>query len=63
MPNKDWMNIENFLSEDYEKGVERFFDYVFTKIGESIRCPCMKCVNIKFGSRELVHGHLLIVLR
>jgi len=35
-------------------------DYVFTKLGtESIRRSCTKCVNIEFGTRELVHGHPL----
>jgi len=54
------MNIEDYLSEEYEKVVESFLDYAFTKLGtKSIRCPCMKCVNIEFGSRELVYGHLL----
>jgi len=59
-PNKDWMNIDDHLSEEYEKGVESFLDYAFTKLGtESIRCPCVKCLNVEFGNRELVHGHLL----
>lgn len=36
-PNKDWMNLEDCLSEDYEKGVESFLDCAFTKLGtESI---------------------------
>jgi len=59
-PNKNWMNLEDHLCEDYEKGVESFLDYACTKLGtESIRCPCTKCVSIEFGNRELVHGHLL----
>ena len=59
-PNKDWMNLENYLSENYEKGVKSFLDYAFTKLGaEFIRCLCTKFANIEFGSRGLVHGHLL----
>ena len=42
VPNKDWMNIENYRSEDYEKGVKSSFDYAFTKLETKfIRCPCM----------------------
>jgi len=60
VPNKDWMNMEEYLSEDYEKGVISFLDYAFGMLGtDSIRCPCRKCLNIEFGSRDLVHGHLL----
>ena len=40
--------------------MESFLDYAFTKQGtESICCPCLKCLNIEFGSPELVHGHVL----
>ncbi|KAJ8449215.1 hypothetical protein Cgig2_021679 [Carnegiea gigantea] len=59
-PNKDWMNLEDYLSEDYEKRMASFLDYTFTKlVTESIWCPHVKCINMKFRSRELVHGHLL----
>jgi len=59
-PNNDWINIDDRLSEDYEKGVKSFLDCAFSKLGiESSRCPCVKCANIKFGDRDLVHGHLL----
>ena len=59
-PNKNWTNLEDCLSEDYEKREESFSDYAFTDLGtESIQCTCTKCVNIKFGSCELVHRHLL----
>ena len=60
VPNKEWMNIEDHLGEYYEKGVESFLDYAFTRLGtETIRCPCVKCVNIGFETREEVQGHLL----
>ena len=40
--------------------MKTILNYAFTKLRkESICCPCKKCVNIEFGSRELVHGHLL----
>ena len=59
-PKKDWMNIKDYLSEDHEKGVENFLEYAFTKLGiVSIHCPFMKCVNVEFGSHELVHGNFL----
>jgi len=60
VPNKEWMNIEDHLGEDYEKGVESFLNYAFTRLGiETIRCPCVKCVNIEFGTHKEVQGHLL----
>ena len=40
--------------------MESFLDYAFTKLGtEFICCPCVKCINIEFRNRDLVHGHLL----
>lgn len=54
------MNFEDHLGKDYEKGVESFLDFAFTRLGTAtIRCPCVKCVNIKFGMREEVQGNLL----
>ena len=32
-PDKNLMNINGHLSDDYEKGVEIFLDYAFTILG------------------------------
>ncbi|KAL2943438.1 Neural cell adhesion molecule L1 [Bienertia sinuspersici] len=61
-PNKDWMAIEDYINdESYKVGVDSFLDLAFQKMGtETIRCLCLKCLNIETGAREKVRNHLLV---
>ncbi|KAG6493785.1 hypothetical protein ZIOFF_048788 [Zingiber officinale] len=60
-PSKEWMSFFNDrFNEKYKVGVEQFLNYAFKKTSEenSIRCPCAKCSNTDYGSREVVEMHL-----
>ncbi|KAG6503091.1 hypothetical protein ZIOFF_035380 [Zingiber officinale] len=60
-PSKEWMSFFNDrFNEKYKVGVEQFLNYAFKKTSEenSIRCPCVKCNNTDYGSREVVEMHL-----
>ncbi|XP_042446315.1 uncharacterized protein LOC122031244 [Zingiber officinale] len=62
-PDKKWMDLINDrLGEAYGQGIENFLDYAFERTGETneIRCPCVKCANAHFGSREYVKMHLIV---
>ncbi|XP_047339972.1 uncharacterized protein LOC124943518 [Impatiens glandulifera] len=62
-PDKKWMDLINDrIGNEYGKGVEKFLDYAFERLGPTneIRCPCVKCVNVDSGSRELVQMHLIV---
>ncbi|XP_073045933.1 uncharacterized protein [Primulina eburnea] len=60
-PSKEWMIFFNDrFNEKYKVGVEQFLNYAFKKTSEenNIRCPCVKCNNTDYGSREVVEMHL-----
>ncbi|KAL2893830.1 Serine--tRNA ligase [Bienertia sinuspersici] len=61
-PNKDWMAIVDYINdESYKAGVDSFLDFAFQKLGtETIRCLCLKCLNIETGDRDKVRNHLLV---
>ncbi|KAL2937153.1 Claudin-8 [Bienertia sinuspersici] len=61
-PNKDRMAIEDYINdESYKAGVDSFLDFAFQKLGtETIRCPCLRCLNIETGDRDKVRNHLLV---
>ncbi|KAG6524289.1 hypothetical protein ZIOFF_014195 [Zingiber officinale] len=62
-PDKKWMDLINDrLGEAYGQGIENFLDYAFerTRATNEIRCPCVKCANAHFGSREYVKMHLIV---
>ncbi|XP_020258591.1 uncharacterized protein LOC109835000 [Asparagus officinalis] len=70
-PNKDWMDLvdDDRLDPKYKEGVDQFLDYAYEKLLDSfnekdedfeIRCPCIKCSNVKSGNRELVKTHLIV---
>jgi len=62
-PDKQWMQlIHNRLDDAYIHGVERFLNYMFTRLREAneIRCPCVKCCNAISRTREMVISHLIV---
>ncbi|KAK9116338.1 hypothetical protein Sjap_015285 [Stephania japonica] len=64
VPDKQWIKLVDTdrFSETYEDGVEQFLDYAFKMTGEidMIRCPCVRCNNTDYGSREIVRSHLKV---
>ncbi|XP_019189999.1 PREDICTED: uncharacterized protein LOC109184453 [Ipomoea nil] len=62
-PSKKWMSFFNDrLNEHYKDGVQKFLNYAFLKTAEEhkIRCPCVKCKNSGYRSREVVEMHLYV---
>ncbi|XP_039133312.1 uncharacterized protein LOC120270384 [Dioscorea cayenensis subsp. rotundata] len=57
---KSWMH-KSRLSNEYAKGVESFLDFAFDKSSEDnmIVCPCVKCANVHWHTREVVEEHLM----
>ena len=52
--NKTWMQLWYRRHSDYEKGVNEFLDFAFSRscVEQYIRCPCLKC-NSVFLTRRL----------
>ncbi|XP_020249180.1 uncharacterized protein LOC109826563 [Asparagus officinalis] len=70
-PSKDWMDLvdDDRLDPKCKEGVDQFLDYAYEKLLDSfnendedfeIRCPCIKCNNVKSGNRESVRTHLIV---
>ena len=65
--NREWMHrrldAKGLLSDEFARGVVQFMDfaYLHPKIVDygCIKCPCLKCRNLKFNDRETVHYHLI----
>ncbi|XP_039123295.1 uncharacterized protein LOC120259901 [Dioscorea cayenensis subsp. rotundata] len=57
---KSWMHKPR-LSNEYVEGVESFLDFPFDKSSEDnmIVCPCVKCANVHWHTREVVEEHLM----
>ncbi|KAH6763042.1 S-adenosylmethionine carrier 1 [Perilla frutescens var. hirtella] len=58
--NKEWMSLFNDrLNEKYQIGVETFLNFAFGMAGSNhtILCPCVKCINTEYKSREEVKLH------
>ncbi|XP_039138748.1 uncharacterized protein LOC120276078 [Dioscorea cayenensis subsp. rotundata] len=57
---KSWMR-KSRLSQEYEDGVEQFLNFAFANSSEDDRiiCPCIKCVNIHWQTRETVLEHFV----
>ena len=62
MADKSWMDISDRRLPQYEKGVNEFLEFAFEKIdeGRAVRCPCKKCNNNLFRTRESIYEHLII---
>ncbi|KAM7274651.1 hypothetical protein ACFE04_016517 [Oxalis oulophora] len=47
-------------SNDYRKGVQAFIDFAhINAVRSQIKCPCLKCCNLKRLSIDIVHQHIL----
>ncbi|KAL4574207.1 hypothetical protein LXL04_021033 [Taraxacum kok-saghyz] len=60
---RDWMykrSYEGYLSMSYKAKVKDFLDVACSnEVGDCIRCPCFRCKNKFFKTREEVELHLL----
>ncbi|KAF7123242.1 hypothetical protein RHSIM_Rhsim12G0007200 [Rhododendron simsii] len=58
---KSWMQLTNTTDPEYQKGVQEFLQFAFDRSRPviKIRCPCMKCYNCYFRTREEAEDHLL----
>jgi len=61
MMDKSWIHIKNRTLPEYLNGMEQFLDYAFCnpEIGVKIQCPCTKCNNVLWKTREEVKNDLL----
>ncbi|KAK8949046.1 hypothetical protein KSP39_PZI005941 [Platanthera zijinensis] len=59
---KRWMDIGDRRQPAYINGVNSFLDFAFnhSSRGNIIRCPCYKCGNNHFHTREIVFVHLIL---
>ncbi|XP_058746586.1 uncharacterized protein LOC131619515 [Vicia villosa] len=58
---KEWTKLPWF-SQEYINGVTRFLDFAFTKgspQGGELLCPCAKCKNIYWKTRDIIRDHLI----
>ncbi|XP_057795034.1 uncharacterized protein LOC131011265 [Salvia miltiorrhiza] len=58
---KSWINLNNRRLPQYEEGVRQFlsFAYATKDVQEKIRCPCKRCNNVLYQSRDDVEADLL----
>ncbi|XP_058750628.1 uncharacterized protein LOC131623640 [Vicia villosa] len=57
---KEWTKL-NPATKEYQSGLDFFLDYAYTKgkpRGKEILCPCAKCYNSKWFTRNEVRNHL-----
>ncbi|CAL9010589.1 unnamed protein product [Prunus brigantina] len=56
---KSWMHADR-RSKAYELGVEGFLNFVVENLGNTthIRCPCVKCGNIRLFGVGIIRDHL-----
>lgn len=59
---KTWIDIENRRCPEYVNGVNNFLQFAFAHASrvDKIRCPCYKCCNATFQTRNIVYSHLLL---
>ncbi|GMI93982.1 hypothetical protein HRI_003067500 [Hibiscus trionum] len=59
---KIWMEIIDRRLPLYEKGVNEFLEFAFSQIDEGRKghCPCKKCNNNLFRTRESIYEHLIV---
>ncbi|XP_060213848.1 uncharacterized protein LOC132641015 [Lycium barbarum] len=61
MMDKNWILIKNRILPEYLTGMEQFLNYAFSnpEVGVTIQCPCIKCNNVLWKTREEVELDLL----
>ncbi|XP_058746180.1 uncharacterized protein LOC131619054 [Vicia villosa] len=58
---KEWTKLPWF-SQEYINGVTRFLDFAFANgrpQGGELLCPCAKCKNIYWKTRDIIKDHLI----
>ncbi|XP_058766785.1 uncharacterized protein LOC131640406 [Vicia villosa] len=58
---KEWTKFPWF-SQEYINGVTRFLDFAFTNgspHGDELLCPCAKCKNLYWKTRDVIKDHLI----
>ena len=61
MMDKEWTKLPRF-SKEYANGVELFLDFAYASgraQGNEILCPCSKCRNLYWATRNVVYDHLI----
>ena len=58
---RSWMNLSR-VSDGYRNGVQTFLNFAFQNASQEnmILCPCKKCGNINWHTREVVYEHLIV---
>ena len=58
---KEWTKFPRF-SQEYINGVTQFLDFSYTNgrpQGDEILCPCAKCKNLYWKTRDNIKDHLI----
>ncbi|KAH7844180.1 hypothetical protein Vadar_025211 [Vaccinium darrowii] len=58
---KSWMTIKNIISKEYREGVTKFVDFAVANSysDDEIRCPGLRCMNVKHHVSIVVAFHLV----
>src|SRR4051812_2063760 len=58
--NKRWIKLRDRRLPEYLKGMDDFLDFAFSgnKPPKTIRCPCCRCNNVNFKTRDDVDHDL-----
>ncbi|KAK5840794.1 hypothetical protein PVK06_009698 [Gossypium arboreum] len=58
---RSWMKLSR-VSNAYRNGVQTFLNFAFQNASQEnmILCPCKKCGNINWHTREVVYEHLIV---
>ncbi|CAL9012840.1 unnamed protein product, partial [Prunus brigantina] len=59
---KSWIDLTDRSSNQYLNGLESFLDFGFdNNMGDTrIYCPCKKCYNRYFVTREVARAHIIV---
>ncbi|KAD4585877.1 hypothetical protein E3N88_23478 [Mikania micrantha] len=59
---RSWMYDEPRSSQIFVNGVKTFLNFAFERTsvnGDKIKCPCTKCLNMKYQCKQTVLDHLI----
>ena len=58
---KSWISLDR-RSEEYRVGVKSFLNFAVrhTTSPDHMRCPCLKCGNVKYQNLSEIETHLII---
>lgn len=58
---KSWIELRNRASREYFDGVDKFLDFAYQHNDNPyIKCPCRKCLNRFFHTRDYVKEHIIV---